>query len=341
MDYRQAISRVLDNLEEDKVDRAVLGCLRLARHAKDYLNAAFFLRELYPDKQEVGRIILDDMPHLKKEAQEFVFKISFERWLAAHTFDFGFGEDDAQQNVLVIGIGEIDAELDQLERTIDDMKLPPGMTAFDIAAFTDGGIQLKGQVRLRIKALHKIKARVRTKCWNYAIQLERQIYQQQQQQSFLDTVQNDVNNYFKARSDEVFSRLGKATQLAISADLEDCSLLLTEVRRSLAGVADYFLPAVADPIVCSDGIERRLGNEQYLNRLQEFVKSNVPQSTSRELLQIELDHLSSFMRRLNDMASKGVHATVTLSESRQGLVGLYFFLFNLIQHLTVQPRAES
>jgi hypothetical protein len=34
------------------------------------------------------------------------------------------------------------------------------------------------------------------------------------------------------------------------------------------------------------------------------------------------------------MASKGVHASVTLAESKQGLVGLYFFLFNVSQHLS-------
>ncbi|CAM5597142.1 hypothetical protein MAUB1S_10095 [Mycolicibacterium aubagnense] len=341
MDYVKAVSRILDNIEEDKVDRAVMGCLRVARHAKDHLNAALFLRELYPDRLEVGRMIFDDMPNLKEEAQKFIFKISLERWLEIHTLDFSLSsdKDGDERNVLRVGVGEIDPELDQWERAIDDMKLSSGMDPFDIAAFTDSFRQQKAEIRLRIRALNTIKARIRTRCLNYAVQIEKQLHVQQQQQGFLDAVQNDVNNFFKARSDDVYSKLQKAAQLAASKDLEDSSLLLTEVRRALKSVADHYYPAVAGRVMCSDGIERKLGDEQYLNRLQEFLNVGLPQSTSRELLQSELEHLASFIRRLNDMASKGVHATVSLAELKQGLVGLYFFLFNLAQHMTF--RIES
>jgi hypothetical protein len=41
------------------------------------------------------------------------------------------------------------------------------------------------------------------------------------------------------------------------------------------------------------------------------------------------------MRKM--MASKDVHAPVTLAEAKQGLVGLYFFLFNVCQHLSQKP----
>ncbi|MBB3643878.1 hypothetical protein FHX14_000037 [Rhizobium sp. BK619] len=100
------------------------------------------------------------------------------------------------------------------------------------------------------------------------------------------------------------------------------------------GVADFFYPATSGKTVCSDGVERSLGNEQFLNRLHEFVRTQIRQSASRELLASELEHLAAFVRRLNDLASKGVHADVSYNEARQGLIGLYFFLSNLIQHLT-------
>jgi hypothetical protein len=64
-------------------------------------------------------------------------------------------------------------------------------------------------------------------------------------------------------------------------------------------------------------------------------------SSSRELLQAELDHMASFFRRLNEMASKGVHGSVTTAEAKQGLVGLYFFLFNVCQHLTESEQTAE
>lgn len=346
MDYAGAVARIYEHLEKDQVEKAVMGCLRLARATKDYLNAAIFLRELYPDRKEVARVLLDDTAHLKQEAQRFILQTSAERWLEAHTLDidFDFSGDEQvdegdKRNVLKIGAGEIDPELEQWERAIADMTLPPGMQPFDTAAFTDRFVNQKAMIRLRIKALQTIKARMKARCLNYVIQMERQLSSQKQAQGFLESVQNEVNNFFKARSDDVYSKLQKATQLAASSDLEDASLLLTEVRRAMKAVADYFWPPMTGKVICSDGEAHLMGGDQYMNRLQEFLATKLPRSTSTQLLQAELDHLVSFIRRLNDAASKGAHAAVTIAESRQGLVGLYFFLFNVCQHLSGNDQA--
>ena len=346
MDYDKALTRIYEYLEEDEVEKAVMGCLRVARSAKDFINTAIFMRELYPDRKEVSRVLFDDTAHLTKEAYNFIRKTSLERWLEAHTLDFGFPDDEDadsgnKRNVLRIAVGEIDPELDQWERAIADLTLPPGMEPFDAAAFTDRFIREKANIRLRIKALQTIKVRLKTRCLNYAIQIERQLASQRQSQGFLEDVQNEVNNFFKARSDDVFLKLQKSAQLSASADPEDASLLLTEVRRTLKAVADHFYPPVAGKVTCSDGVERTLGEEQYLNRLQEFVGARLAQSTAKDLLRAELDYLAVFIRRLNEMASKGVHASATLAESKQGLVGLYFFLFNVCQHLSQKADARS
>jgi hypothetical protein len=338
MDYENAIARVYEHLENDHVEKAVMGCLRVARATKDYLNAAIFLRELYPNKMEVARALYDDMAHIKKDDQKFLYQTSLNRWLDLHTVDLGFEGDEGKadgdkQNVLMVAAGELDSELEQWKGAINDFALPPGMGEFDTAAFADRFVSHKSDIRIRIRAISTVKARLKTRCLNYAIEIERQLDLQKKGQGFLETVQNEVNNYFKARSDDVFLKLQKAAQLAASSELEDFSLLLTEVRRALKASADYFYPAVSGKILCADGKERDLGDEQYLNRLNEFVARRLSRSTSQELIAAELDHLTTFFRRLNEMASKGVHGPVTLLESKQGLVGLYFFLFNVCQHL--------
>lgn len=339
MDYEKAIARVYEHLENNDVEKAVMACLRIARAAKDYLNAAIFLRELYPNKIEVARALYDDAAHLKKDDQKFLLQTSLNRWLELHTVDLGFEEDEDKadgdkKNVLMAAAGELDSELEQWKAAINDFALPPGLGEFDTAAFADRFVSHKSDIRIRIRAISKVKARLKARCLNYAIGIERQLDLQKKGQGFLESVQNEVNNYFKARSEDVFVKLQKAAQLAASAELEDFSLLLTEVRRALKASADYFYPAVSGKIVCADGKERELGDEQYLNRLNEFVARSLLRSASQELIVAELDHLTSFFRRLNDMASKGVHGPVTLSEARQGLVGLYFFLFNVCQHLS-------
>lgn len=346
MDFESGVARVYEHLENDDVEKAVMACLRIARASKDYLNAAIFLRELYPNKEEVVRALYDDMSGLKMEAQKFVYEKSLERWLDLHTIGSMNPDERNHRNkadrrsVLMAAAGEIKGELEQWERGIADMTLPAGMGEFDTAAFTDRLLERKAEHRIRIRALQMLKARMKTRCLNYAIQFERQLGLQRKTQGFLEGAQNEVNNFFKARSENVFNKLQKAAQLAASTDAEDAALLLAEVRRALKAAADFFYAPVAGKVRCTDGEERLMGEDQYLNRLQQFLSERIDGSTSKELLQAELEHLNSFLRRLNGLASKGVHASVTLAEAKQGLVGLYFLLFNITHHL-VAEAAEA
>lgn len=340
MDYTAAINRVFDHLENDDVDKAVMTCLRIARNLQDHLYAAIFLRELYPVRRDFLRVLYDDTSHLKEEAQKFIDKTSLEYWIDTHTLDFSLAVDDSgeEKNVLAIGVGEIKPELDQWERSIQDLKLPLGMGEFDTAAFTDRYNYKKEYIRLRIRAVHTIKERVKTKCLNYAIRIEKQIQGQQKTEGFLQESYNEVNNYFKAHSEDVYTKLQKAAQLVGSHDPEDFSLLLTQVRRAIKAAADFFYPPKAEPVKCSDGQERELGNEQYLNRFQEFLSTAFEKSSSRDLLKAEFEYLSVFARRLHEVASKGVHSEVTMQDAKQGIIGLYMFLYNII--IRIQAKAS-
>jgi len=339
MDYTAAINRVYDHLENDDVDKAVMTCLRIARNLQDYLYAAIFLRELYPVRRDFLRVLYDDTSHLKEDAQKYIDKTSLEYWIDTHTLPYSLAVDeDGDENLLAIGVGEIKSDLEQWERSIQDLKLPSGMGEFDTAAFTDRYNNKKEYIRLRIRAVHTIKERIKTKCLNYVIRIEKQIQSQQKSETFLQESYNEVNNYFKAHSEDVYTKLQKASQLVGSNDPEDFSLLLTQVRRAINAAADFFYPPKTSPVKCSDGKIRDLGNEQYLNRFQEFLLTSFVKSSSRDLLKAEFEYLSVFARRLHEVASKGVHSGVTMQDAKQGIIGLYMFLYNII--IRIQGKAS-
>lgn len=335
MDYTREIACVYKHIDNGHVDKAVMGCLRIARHLKDYFYAAVFLREVCPNKKEVARVLSEDASHLKEEARKFLYEKSLDYWLDTHTLEFWRGTNDyaEDRNVLAIGAGELDPELEQWERAIRDMAVPNGMGEFDTAAFADRYNSEKAAIRLRIKAIQTVKERIKARCFNYATRVERQLEGQRRAQSFFEQAQNDVNNYFKAHSEDVYAKLQKASQLVNSDSPEDLSLLLTEVRRAIKAAADYFYPPVDHAIKCSDGAEPVLDDAHYLNRLQKFLANGLAKSSSRDLVRAELDLLAVFARRLNAISSKGVHATVSLSEAKQGLLGLYLFMYNVCSHL--------
>ena len=69
------------------------------------------------------------------------------------------------------------------------------------------------------------------------------------------------------RSVDVYVKLQKAAELAASRDLEDASLLLTEVRRAFKATADFLYPSIAGKATCADGKERELGEGKDSRRL--------------------------------------------------------------------------
>ncbi len=333
MDYPVLIKSAYDHIDRDDVAKGVMVCLRVSRNLKDYFNAALFLRELYPDVSQLKRAFREDTNKLTEKERISLWERTQELWIAERTLDLNVNLDDPSKNVFVLGVGELDPEIDQIEKSIQDMVVPGGMGAFDTAAFADRYNARKASLRLQIAAVQAIKDRIKTRCLNYLIQLERQMETQSKSEAFLQSLQNDVNNYFKAHSEDVYTKLEKATQLVDSHDPEDMALLLTLVRKAIKSAADYFYPPSSNTVVCSDGKGRCMGDEQYLNRLQEFLSSTFAKSSSSGLLLAECEHLMAVARKLNSAASKGVHTDVTALEAKQGLVCLYMFLFNLISAL--------
>ncbi len=335
MDYQAEIKNVYQHLEDDHIDKAVMTCLRIARSLQDFLYVAVFLREMQPNKAEFTRILHDDIKHLKPEVQENIRKHSLDFYLDTHSFDTPFCTNDRgeEMNVLAMGISEIEFELQDRKRSTNELQVPPGMGQYDTAVLADRYANHKSKIRVRIHALQSVRQRVKTRCLNYAIRIERQLEAQGKPRGFLEQIQAEVNNYFKAQSEDVYTKLLKASQLVDSNSAEDCALLLTEVRRAIKASADFFYPPANAAVKCADGEERVLGEEQYLNRLDQFLATRLKSSSSRDLLRAELNHLAVFARRLNEVASKGVHADVSPEEAKQGLVGLYMFVYNVTSKL--------
>ena len=333
MDALRVVESVFGFVEANELDKAVLACLRLARMTSDTHNVIMFVRELYPDPRQLQSAFLQETEHLGEDARHRLWKSTQEQWIVERTTSFTFGDEDDGRNVLAMGVGNLCREIEQMERSIDDLRLPEGMAEFDIAAFTDRDAPLKGQMRMKIRACHEVLERIRMRCAYYATRLEAQLAAEAATTDVVGRVQQDVHNFYAERCEPVFHSLRKAASLIGSNDTEDHALLLTSIRRAVKAAADFHYPAHAAPVVCSDGEIRILGDEQYLNRWQEFCARDFQPSASAGLLRAEADYMIAIVRRLNEVASKGVHSQVSSLEARQGLLGVYMFLSNVVTKL--------
>lgn len=327
------MERVYDHVESGDVDKAVFACLRLARKIGDTFNAIMFLRELNADKEQFADQFFHETEKLNKEARSFLWERTAKRWIAERTVRSpGDGNSD-ESKVLDMGVGDLSREVDQLEKAIQDMALPEGMGAYDVAAFTDQLSVPKALLRHKIHMCNTVVERIRARCLDYATRTERVLKTAADATGYLGELQVEVNSYYAERCPDAYAKLIKAGSLIGSSDTEDHALLLATIRRAVHVIADYHFPPKETPYLCLDGKERHLGAEQYLNRLQEFCRSIGGDGSSNSLFLAEMDYLAAFVRRLHESASKGVHAEVTSAEAKQGLLGLYMFLANLIAKL--------
>lgn len=125
-----------------------------------------------------------------------------------------------------------------------------------------------------------------------------------------------------------------------SSSSEDWSHALTAARRVIKAVADSIYP----PTTSSTG-ERKLGEEQYINRLWAFLDENAQSGSDKELAKAHVNYLGSFLQRINDKASKGVHSEVTYSEAVRAVLYTYLTLGDILETaggaLEQKARAEG
>jgi hypothetical protein len=272
----ELVERIHTHVEAREVDKAVIVCLRLARATNDLANVVMFLRELHPDVPQLKSAIFEETHHLSDDARKQLASVTLERWIQERTVSGPLFSDDKDRNVLGMGVGDLTREIEHMEKSIEDLKLPTGLGEYDAAAFTGRNVELKGQMRLKIRACNEVLERVRTRCLYYATRLEGQLRAEAHTSEILAGVQRDVHNFYAEKCEAVFQGLRKAANLLGSTNAEDHALLLTSVRRAVKAAADYHYPPRSGPITCADGKVRDVGAEQYLNRLHEFCCRTSP-----------------------------------------------------------------
>lgn len=111
-----------------------------------------------------------------------------------------------------------------------------------------------------------------------------------------------------------------------SQSAENWSQALTATRRVIKAVADSVYP----PRETGKG-KRKLGEEQYINRLWAFLDENAEAGSDKDLAKVHVDYLGAFIQKLNDKASKGVHADVTHNEAVRAVLYTYLTLGDILE----------
>jgi hypothetical protein len=119
-------------------------------------------------------------------------------------------------------------------------------------------------------------------------------------------------------------RLNAALENAVSDSPEHWANAAGTCRRLLKEVADALRPPGPDV----DG--RKMGEDNYVNRLVDWISRQERSATAREMAISDLEYLGQRLDSVAGAGHKGIHAEVTRHDASRFLVGTYLLLGDIV-----------
>jgi len=140
-----------------------------------------------------------------------------------------------------------------------------------------------------------------------------------------------MESFLSRISPQVLEQFTAAYRRARDDDAESKAHALTTCRRILESVADAVFPGQAEPITDSSGKLRKVGAENYVNRLWMYLDEAMSASTHREILLATLQDFGSRIDKVYSLTNKGVHSNVTQAEVDTCVMQTYLLVGEILR----------
>jgi hypothetical protein len=172
----------------------------------------------------------------------------------------------------------------------------------------------------------KLLGRVRSWLHEYATRVNIRVQFADVVSGILESYRAAVDSRLADICPEALDMLSTAYQRLPGASPEERSQAITTLRRVLKAFADAVYPARP-----SWKGERRLDDQQYINRLWAWAEENIASKSNRQLVQAHIDNVGAWIDAVYRLQDKGVHATVSQREAQRLLLHTYLLLGDLIR----------
>lgn len=160
-------------------------------------------------------------------------------------------------------------------------------------------------------------------------------------ESIFDDLRQDVDTFVRSHSPRSAEKLLAIAERMADGNPEAYAEALTSCRRLLMSVADSVFAPSENDWIDSSGKKRKVGVDNYKNRLLAFIESRLASESSRVILENELDHLCSRLDAVYEKACKGVHADVSAEEARLAIIVGYIFVGEIARLLKSHGQQQA
>ncbi len=135
---------------------------------------------------------------------------------------------------------------------------------------------------------------------------------------------NTVTEYVLDISSKIDANIHRKLQdvasFLVSDDISDYSLASTLLRQAILSLADKVYPPQESDVKCHDGVVRKMGSDQFVNRLREYFATCVIHKGSNSLARTQVELMGNFCSAANTISSKGVHGEISRFEVMQAYI---------------------
>ena len=110
---------------------------------------------------------------------------------------------------------------------------------------------------------------------------------------------------------------------------EDYANAVHSCRRILLDLADALYPPSDTPIQIN-GKPIKVGTDQYVNRLIQYISSKSNSDTYKDIVGSDLRSIGERLDAVNDAVCKGTHTDITKEEAQRYIIHTYFLISDII-----------
>lgn len=110
---------------------------------------------------------------------------------------------------------------------------------------------------------------------------------------------------------------------------EDWANAVHSCRRILLDLADALYPSQDEPIIVN-GKKIKVGQDQYINRLIQFINGKAGSKTYAEVVGTDLSSIGMRLDAINEAVCKGTHVDVSKDEASRYIIHTYLLISDII-----------
>jgi hypothetical protein len=151
-------------------------------------------------------------------------------------------------------------------------------------------------------------------------------------QEIFESARNSADAFVRAHCPKAVEQLVAINERMLEKKAESRAEALTSCRRVLLTLADSLFPAQKEDWSDSTGKPRKVGQEQYKNRILAYLDQRQQSEGSQDIIVSGLEHLAARLDAVYSKTSKGVHLEVSEEEARLAVIHVYLLIAEVATH---------